>query len=421
MIDADGKPVKKASLWSDGRAAETIAKMTPEELDKFYSICGSAPTTSNTMLQLKWYHDNQPEIFDNVATIFHCKDWVRFKLTGERHTEWTDLSVSQVDVTKGELATEVYKMFGVDKYMDLFPSPVRSAEKAGEVTAEAAALTGLKAGTPVAGGALDVTITMVGVNAINAGDVYAILGTTCCTGVVLDPKKMNIDTADKNLCTVLHPKEGLNINIIASMAGTPNLDWALENISETKDFAEIEKHIKDIPAGCGGVIYHPYITPAGERNPFYNPNARASFFGLSTLTDRWTMIRAVYEGIAFIIKDCLATRGYDDPGKISIAGGGAKSAMWAQIIADVTGREVIVSDGTEFGAKGAAILAGVCVGEYKSIDEAANKLCVQKAAYQPNPENAKVYGELYKLYLAVRQSNMGLWDMRQDIVKKLGL
>jgi len=89
------------------------------------------------------------------------------------------------------------------------------------------------------------------------------------------------------------------------MAGTPNLDWVIESVSNTSDFAEIERHVKDIPAGSGGIIYHPYITPAGERTPFYNPDARAGFFGLSTHSTRWHMVKAVYEGVAYSIKDCL--------------------------------------------------------------------------------------------------------------------
>lgn len=417
MIDAAGNPIKKASLWNDGRAASVIDAMTPEQLEIYARVAGSDPTVSNTMTQIKWYHDNQPEVFEKAATIFHCKDWVRFKLTGERHTDFCDTSVSQLDVVNDVPAAELYKAMGIEQYMKLIPDPIRSYEKAGEITAQAAARTGLKAGTPVAAGALDVAITMVGVNAVNAGDIYAILGTTCCTGIVMD--KSDVDTSKNGQCIVIHPQKGLNINIKATMAGTPNLDWALENISDTKDFAVIEEKLPTIPAGSHGLIYHPYITPSGERVPFYNPNARASFFGLSTYNDRYDMIKAVYEGIAFTIKDCLY--GFDRPGKISLAGGGAKSPAWAQIIADVTGREVVVYDGTEFGAKGAAVLAGVCAGIYTDINEAAAKLCKVKASYQPDAKNAEIYDELYKVFRAVRLSNMETWNMRQEIVERFGL
>ena len=414
-IDADGNPVKLASLWNDGRAASSIANLTPEQVDVYTRTVGSNPGVSNSMMQLKWYKDNAPEYLEKAAHAFHAKDWVRYKLTGEAHCEVTDCSVSQLNILNQEVAQNVYDALGIGECSKLYGKPLNSFDLAGHITAEAAKLTGLKEGTPVAAGALDVTITCVGVGAVNPGDVYAILGTTCCTGIVLDPS--DVDITKKEQCVVSHPQKGLNLDIRATMAGTPNLDWVLAQISDTKDFAEIEKNMAEIPAGCEGLIYHPYLTESGERYPFYNPNARASFFGISKKTTRWHMVKAVYEGIAFMIKDCLD--GFDKPGRISLTGGGAKSAVWAQIIADVTGRETVTYEGSEFGCKGAAILAGVCCGQYSDIVEAAGKLCKVKQSFKPNPENVKVYNELYKLFRAIRINYMDLWDLRADILKTI--
>jgi xylulokinase len=198
------------------------------------------------------------------------------------------------------------------------------------------------------------------------------------------------------------------------MAGTPNLDWAREQIADTPSFAEIEKKLENIPAGSGGVIYHPYLGSAGERAPFYSPNARASFFGLNTSTTRYHLVKAVYEGIAFSIKDCLYK--YSNSKSLSICGGGAKSRVWAQIIADVTGRVVSVHDGTEFGAKGAVMLAGVHLGVFKDYNDASQKLCHIVATYEPNAKNAKLYDDLYELYLESRIAFMPLWDKRRQIM-----
>lgn len=413
-IDADGNPVKAASLWNDGRAASSIAALSAEQSKVYTETTASVPGVSNSMMQLKWYKDNAPEFIDKAAHAFHAKDWVRYKLTGEIHTEVTDMSVSQLNIVTQTYAENVAEALGINEdHKRLYADPLNSADFAGKITAEAAAITGLKEGTPCAAGALDVTGTPVGVNAVQPGQVFCILGTTCCTGIVIDPN--DVDLNKEALCVVAHPQAGLNIDIRATMAGTPNLDWCLAQISNTKDFAEIEKNLADIPAGSDGLIYLPYLTESGERCPFYAPNASASFFGISKKTTRWHMVKAVYEGIAFMIKDCLY--GSSSTGAISLTGGGAKSAMWAQIIADVTGRECITFEGTEFGCKGVAILAGVAAGEFASIPEATAKLCKPKDSYKPNPENVKIYDGLYKLFRACRINYMDLWDMRADIMK----
>ncbi len=417
MIDKDGKPVKRASLWSDGRSSgivDRILKDDPDLAQLIFSTTGTQPLPPATMMQLMWYNENTPEVFQNGNVVLNCKDWVRYRLTGNVAMEITDASISTLDSKTGDWPVEMFNAAGIGHLLQYLPKTMlKSYDNAGGITEYASMDTGLLVGTPVAAGALDVTATMVGVNAVNEGEIYSILGTTCCTGVVCDMKTTELG---KDLRHVRHPKDGLYINLMPTMAGTPNLDWVLENISDTSDFSEIEKHIKDIPAGSGGIVYHPYITPAGERSPFYNPDARAGFFGLSIHSSRWHMVKAVYEGIAYSIKDCL----YDTEGKgnIYLAGGGSKSNMWSQIIADVTGRTVVLSEGTEFGAKGAAILAGVCVGIYDDINEAAAKLCRVKSSCTPTPANTAIYDELYKIYRASRIANMDLWHQREAIMRK---
>ena len=413
MIDKDGNPVQYASLWNDGRANELIPGLSEEQVKTFRLAC-TAPNPSATVLQLMWMKKNRPEAIEKAETCFFAKDWIRFKLTGEKYIDYTDASTSPLDVKEGKISEKIFEDFGIADCLRLFPPLRYSTDCGGYITEEASKITGLKVGTPCAMGALDVTITMAGVNAVNEGDVYTILGTTCCNGIVVDLNK--VDLYDGG-CYMHHPKKGLGIDIAATMAGTPNLDWMLDEIAGTHDFGEIEKMIKDIPAGSEGVIYHPYITPSGERSPFYNPNARAGFLGLSTLATRAHMIKAVYEGIAYSIKDCLY--GKDVSGRIYAAGGGSKSLLWAQIIADVTGCEVVLSEGTEFGAKGAAMLAGVCAGIYSDINEAAGQLCKVKCTFKPNLENTKIYDELFKVFRASRIANMEIWNMRQAALDKI--
>lgn len=418
MIDRDGNPIQKASLWSDGRTSglvDDIRNNNPELHDEIFRLTGSPLLTPATLMHILWMSKERPEIFKEGSTIFNCKDWVRFKLTGERNMEITDNSVSMLDMKKNTYVTGIMEKLGLQNAEKCLPPLLKSYELGGTVTEEAAKLTGLREGTPVAAGALDVTATMVGVNAVNVGDIYTILGTTCCTGIVCDLAATELG-ANPLFNFIRHPKDGICINITATMAGTPNIDWMIESISDTADFAQIEEKIRDIPAGSGGIVYHPYITPAGERSPFYNPDARAGFFGLSTNSTRYHLAKAVYEGVAFSIKDCLYSA--KEMGKIYLAGGGSKSALWAQIVADCTGRNVVLSEGSEFGAKGAAILAGVCVGVYGDINEAASKVCRIRQEFEVNPANLPVYDGLYEIYREMRIANMDLWHKREAVLKK---
>lgn len=418
MVDRDGEPIQNASLWCDGRTSELvndIRENDPALHDEIFKLTGSPLLTPATLMHILWMARERPEVFREGNTIFNCKDWIRFKLTGERNMEITDNSVSMLDMKKNAYVTGILEKLGLQAAVKCLPPLLKSYEPGGTVTAEAARLTGLLEGTPVAAGALDVTATMVGVNAINVGDIYTILGTTCCTGIVGDLAATELGL-NPLFNYIRHPKDGLCINITATMAGTPNIDWMLENISDTSDFAQIEEKIKDIPAGSGGILYHPYILPAGERAPFYNPDARAGFFGLSSNSTRYHLVKAVYEGIAFSIKDCLYTA--KESGKIYLAGGGSKSKLWAQIIADCTGRDVVLSEGSEFGAKGAAILAGVCVGVYGDIDAGAARACRTRQEFKPEPAHVLVYDALYELYREMRINNTDLWHRREAIVKK---
>ena len=217
----------------------------------------------------------------------------------------------------------------------------RSDTVTGVTTEAFARETGLPAGIPVIAGALDTSATAVGLGAIHEKDACVILGTTCASEIVM--KKEDCRFGAENTRYEKHPISELYVELQPTLNGTPNIDWMLENIAKTKDFNEIDRIVDSVPVGCGGVVYHPYISVAGERAPFYHPYARASFFGISQVTTRDQLIRAVYEGISLSIRDCL--QNIDKDAKIYLAGGGAKSPVWAQMIADVMGKTVMILRG----------------------------------------------------------------------------
>ncbi|MEG2146018.1 MAG: FGGY-family carbohydrate kinase, partial [Lachnospiraceae bacterium] len=270
-------------------------------------------------------------------------------------------------------------------------------------------------GLPVIAGALDTSATAVGLGAIHEKDVCVILGTTCASEIVMN--KNDCEFGSPNSRFERHPLGDLYVSLQPTLNGTPNIDWVLEQIANTRDYNEIDRIVDSVPVGCGGVVYHPYISVAGERAPFFHPYARASFFGLSQVTKKETLIRAVYEGISLSIRDCLYN--VDKSGKIFLAGGGAKSPIWAQMIADVVGMQVMISGGNELGAKGVALMVGVQQGIYEDYEEAVAKACTFKQIFIPNKGRKQKYDLLYELYKNIRQQSGELWNYRHQMNKKM--
>ena len=420
LIDKEGNPVQNAILWCDGRAADlvnTINEKEPDLAKYYYETTGVQPLLGNQMVLLRWMKENRKEILDAADKLLFCKDWIRYKLTGNIGADLTDSMTSLLDVQTGQISDELLKKMGVYEYRDYLPTPHRPDEVAGCVRDELADELGLRRGTPVIYGALDTSATAVGLGAIHESEACVILGTTCACEINM--KKEDCQFGAENTRYERHPVGELFVELQPTLNGTPNIDWMLENIAETTDFNEIDRLIESVPVGCGGVIYLPYISVAGERSPFFHPYARAEFFGISTPTTRNHLIRAIYEGLSFSVRDCLLH--VDKSGTIFLAGGGAKSPVWAQMIADVMGMKVMIPSGQELGSKGVAMMVGVSQGLYKDYDEAVEKACSFTQIYEPDPVRAKKYDLIFELYLKLRRSNDELWNQRHALNKQLAL
>lgn len=418
LIDEEGRPVQNAILWCDGRAVSEVRKITrdyPEVGQLYHTTTGTPPLLGNQMVLLRWMKTNRKEVLDRASKLLFCKDWIRYKMTGLIGTEITDSFTSLMDAQTGKIADELMKAMDIYEYRSYLPDPVSSDTVVGTITKEFAQETGLPEGIPVIAGALDTSATAVGLGAIHEKDACVILGTTCASEIVM--RKEDCRFGAENSRYEKHPIEELYVELQPTLNGTPNIDWMLENIAKTKDFDEIDRIVDSVPVGCGGVVYHPYISVAGERAPFYHPYARASFFGISQVTTRNQLIRAVYEGISLSIRDCL--QNIDKDANIHLAGGGAKSPVWAQMIADVMGKKVMIPEGKELGAKGVAIIAGVKLGIYSSYEEAVKKACTFRRTYEPNLQRTKKYDLLYELFRQVRVHNQQIWDYRHQMNKKI--
>lgn len=409
LVDKQGEPVRNAILWSDSRSADIVNTLNkqPELVKQIAKQTGSSPVPCNTSMIMTWMAQNEPQSLEKAQYAFFAKDWVRFKLTNKAGLDLSDAGTSILNLHTNQLSDIVFNTLNLNAYRRLFQTVSVSSNIFATITDEIAQKTGLSSDTLVCTGALDVAAAALGLGAMDDGDVFTIIGTTCCTGVV----NKSIKAEHHNSRCVPHAVDGLYLDLTATLSGTPNIDWCIKNIAETEDFSQIEQQIQSVPAGAGGVVYHPYLS--GERAPFYNENARASFFGINSTTSRSHLIRAVYEGVAFTIKDAL--QDYAAEGRLFLAGGGTNSPAWSQIIADVTGRTVICSSSSELSARGAAILAGLSTDLISDLKGIREQLFVANKIYTPNPINFATYNRLFELYKAFRLSVVELWDLRAQI------
>jgi xylulokinase/L-xylulokinase len=215
------------------------------------------------------------------------------------------------------------------------------------------------------------------------------------------------------------------MRMLAAMTATPNVDWFLKELGTgfslkaqeagTDVYQHLERLVESVPAGSEGVIFHPYLFPGGERGPFVKPTARASFTGLNLNHTAKHLLRAVYEGVAFASLDCYRNMPID-PEIVFLSGGGANSPVWCQIVADCLGKSVNVPEGSQFGAKGAAINVGIAVGAYKDAHDAVGRSVRSARVYKPNTSNTQLYHRLYDIYKQTAERQMDLWDQRARIM-----
>jgi len=410
LIDEKGQPLQNAILWSDGRSANVISNLSESDRTAIRRLTFTTPVSARTLMQLKWMKEHREDVLKQARYCFFCKDWIRYKLTDQLNMDRTDPSVTMLDMNTQEICDPLLTLLGLDGYRELFPDMINSSDPAGLITRTASEKTGLPPGIPVAAGALDVTATAIGVNAMKENDLFLILGTTACSGLIQEKSCATVESGKY----ILHPNSENWIKIMATMAGTPNIDWMTLNIACTDNLQHIESVLVSTSSGSGGIIYLPYISPAGERYPFYHPNAMAGFFGITQSTTREELVRAVFEGVAMSVKDCL--QGETTSGRIHVAGGGSKNDPWCQIMADCTHHEIVRFRGNEFGAKGAAILGAIGAGWHGSLASLSKSFCHEDKRFTPNPKNSSLYDDLYGTFKSLQNSQSEIWDSHQKVI-----
>lgn len=417
LVDRRHRPIRGAITWLDGRAAEYVKRFHDSGLSsRVFDITGTVISTCNQAAQLCWLQDHEPETLKQSLAALRAKDWIFLKMTGLVSTDETDASHTYFDIGQRAYSQQLFELFGLEAWRHLVPPAKLSYENIGQIKPDLAVGLELPSGTPVVAGPFDVAASDLGAGAIMPGDACTILGTAGIHQLIVDRAL----TAPKNIgYTMCHAPARRWVRFLPTMTGTLNLQWFAREFyrqeagklaAEGGDlWTYLEALAQQVPAGCEGVMYHPYIDPAGERVPFVKPTARAQFTGLSANHSREVMLRAVYEGVTLSALDCYSYL----PAKISelkLAGGGSRSALWAQMFADALGCPVHVVEGKEPGAKGAAMNAGVAIGIYPSFEDAARSMIRPARTYQPNPDQTLLYRELLKIYRGAYQAMFELWD-----------
>ena len=395
LLDAKGEVLRPAILWNDQRTQAQCDLMTERiGAERLIELTGNPAVTGFTAPKLLWVRDNEPEIYAQIAQILLPKDYIRYKLTDSYATDLAGASgTSLLNVAERAWSDEVLAALEIPR--DWLPPAHEGTAVTSSVSAEAAALTGLAAGTPVVGGGGDQAAGAVGMGCVTPDKIGVTVGTS---GVVFAPLSEYAYEPQGRLHAFCHalPDTWHFMGVMLSAAGS--LQWYKDTFAPDIDFDALLVEASDAPAGSEGLFFLPYLT--GERTPHPDPLARGAFIGMTTRHSRGHMTRAVLEGVAFGLKDSFTLidqAGLPESYEARISGGGAKSPVWQQIIADVLGAPLVNINTTEGGAFGAAILASVAAGVHADASSACDAMIQTGDVVEVSPD-AAVYADRYGIY-----------------------
>ncbi len=396
-VDRYGTPLRTAIIWADQRATEQAAQIANRcGKSQVYRRTGCQVSASYTAAKLMWIRDHQPDLYRRTFKVLQAKDYAAYLLTGVWATDYSDASGTQLfDLASRCWATDLIEALELDP--DLFPHAYPSTQVIGRVTPQAAGQTGLLAGTPVVIGGGDGACATVGAGAVQPGDAYNYIGSSAWIAVATDQPLID---AQERTFTFCHLDPELYFSVGTTQAAGGSYGW-LERLlrkGAEADYQTLDAQAAQTPPGANGLLFLPHLL--GERSPYWNPLARGAFVGLAMPHERGALARAVLEGVAFNMRltlDALRENGVQID-RMRLIGGGAQSALWRQILADVYGLPILLPALTvEATALGAALAGGVGIGIYPDL-RAIRQIIPAEQAEQPNAVYQTRYQTLYTLY-----------------------
>lgn len=395
LLDAAGQVLRPAILWNDQRTAAECdlirAALGPQRL---IAITGNDAMTGFTAPKLVWVREHEPDTWARVAHVLLPKDYLRLNLTGEYAMDKADGAGTLLfDLAARDWSPEMLDALRIDpRWM---PPTHEGPDVTGYVTAEAAAATGLRAGTPVVAGGGDQSANAVGVGAVRPGTVALSLGTS---GVVFAPTEAPLFDPAGQVHAFCHAVPGRWHLMTVMLSAAGSLRWFRDALAPGEDFGRLTAAAESVPPGADGLFFLPYLS--GERNPHPDPLARGAFVGLTVGHDRRHLTRAVLEGVAFGLRDGLdqmISAGMPAPDQVRASGGGTASPLWRQILADVLRAEIATVSTTEGAAYGAGVLAAAGADWFTSVEAAGDAWVRAMPAAAPGVD-ADRYAEAHALY-----------------------
>jgi L-xylulokinase len=415
LLDKQGQPLRNGIQSMDSRAAEIVADWNRDNIHAKvfpYTIQSFWPAQPNALLA--WLKQNEPKNYERLGAILLVKDYIKYRLTGEISSDFTDMSAtSLLDVRSKSYSRELMGLYGLAEAYDALPPLKQSSEIAGRVTASAAQETGLKVGTPVVGGLFDVDASAIGAGTINVNQACLVMGSWSINEVITkDP------IVDPRLfMTTLFASPGLFLTIEGSATSATNLEWFVNQCcgderAEAKRrgisvYEVCNEEVASLPPGSTNIIFHPFLYGSNVQ-----PTARAGFYGVAGWHTRAHLLRALYEGVVFghlsHIEKLRAAGAQINSARLT--GGGSRSAVWSQMFADTIQVPMEISDGNELGARGVALAAGIGAGVYSDYKEAVREAVSVVRVHEPIPFNKPLYLERYAEYQRLIRVMQEPWE-----------
>ncbi len=421
MLDQQGDVVRPALIWCDVRTNPQCQELTDRigAAQIIQATCNAA-LANFTLTKLMWVREHEPENWKRVRSILLPKDYVRYRMTGERATDMADASGTLLlDVARRRWSNLMLEAAAIDERA--LPALFESPDVCGKVSAEGARATGLRSGTPVVAGAGDQAAGAVGMGVVAPGTVSATIGTSGVVFAATDRPGLEPGGRLHTFCHAIPGRwhvmgvtqsAGLSLRWFRDQFGAGAADETADEGTKGRDpYERLCDEASQAPAGCQGLLWTPYLM--GERTPHLDPNARGALVGLTATHTRAHVIRAILEGVAFSLRDTFTLFGEMKVAvhRIRLGGGGARSQLWRQIQADVYGHEVEIVEAEEGAAYGAAILAGVGAGAWKSVDEACAAVVRVAATVKVQPAVAAVMNASYAAYRRVYPATKNIFAM----------
>ena len=408
IIDADGRAVRPAILWNDGRAAEEITAFTAAgKSERAWSMNGSLTSLGLPNAIMMWLAVNEPSSLSSASAVLTCGGWITYRLTGVAAQDISEASAPWVDVSTGEVSSDLVNLYGLGEYAHLIPPILKNPRLA--LLSHIATSWGLSPDTPVIVAPYDIVATATGSGAVNPGDAFAILGTTICPGTLV--KHPQLDGVQTGL-NILGVGDGLTLRAFPTVTGANTLVW-LANMLGVESVDALLQLADTAPPGANGVLWLPYLSDAGERAPFFDPDASGLLFGVTRNHTPADIARGLLESLSYIIRESLDAAG-TRPTHLTLSGGGARSDLWCQIISDVTGIPTTRTQDSQVGAKGAHVYASVETGQFGSFAEAVEALVRPGDTFTPCTDQLGLHEQRFNLFTDLRATVSPLWKSRKN-------